>query len=419
MFNLSSPVVLNTLTNRLPETGLYLIGTHMINNKLSGITWIRFLMIFVVATAMVACSSAPPQPKQVPEPAKETAATPPPAEPVAEAVATPPQADVFKPDYPERYVVKKGDTLWDIASRFLHDPWLWPKVWHINPEIRNPHLIYPGDVITLHFVDGKRYLTLEGVGGTPPPKGVKTVKLSPNVRYRKLDAAIESIPRSAIGPFLQRPRVITEEQLKNAPYIVASFEDHLISSSGNRIYAKNIVDQNISLYDVVRPGEVYRDPQTDEILGYEVMNLAGARVVRAGEPTTLVLADAKMEVLNGDLLIPTEKMELDFNFIPFPPSSSIDGQIIAVFNGVSQIGQYNVVVLNRGIRDGLEPGHVLAIYQRGRKVHDPRGGYTSTVTLPSERAGVLMVFRSYDKVSYALVMNASRQIHLYDLVTNP
>ncbi|MDX1823183.1 MAG: LysM domain-containing protein [Thiohalomonadales bacterium] len=381
----------------------------MLNNKPTGKTLIRLLSLFVLGGSLLACASAPEEPAPAPEPVITTAPEPEPA--------PPPPPPTFKPDYPDRYVVVKGDTLWDIASRFLHDPWLWPQVWQINPKIRNPHLIYPGDVIVLYYVDGKPYLTLEGAAGVVPPKEIETVKLSPKVRYESLDKAIDTIPRSVIGPFLYRPRVVTQEEIDDAPYIVSSFEEHLISGTGNRVYAKKITDNTIAQYGVIRPGQVYRDPETNEILGYEVIRVAAARVVRGGDPTTLTLVDAKREVLNGDLLLPSEKSELDFNFFPQPPRDQITGQIISVFDGVSQIGQYNVVVLNRGKRDGLIPGHVLAIYQSGKEVQDPQS--TSWVTLPDERAGVLMIFKTYDKVSYALVMRATRAIHVYDRVTNP
>ena len=380
----------------------------MLNNKPTGKTLTRLLSLFVLGSGLLACASAPEEPAPEPEPIIMTAPEPEPA---------PPPPPVIKPDYPDRYVVVKGDTLWDIASRFLNDPWLWPQVWQINPKIRNPHLIYPGDVIVLYYVDGKPYLTLEGAAGVAPPKGVETVKLSPKIRYQSLEKAIDTIPRSAIGPFLYRPRVVTKEEIDNAPYIVSSYEEHLISGTGNRVYAKKVTDDTIAQYGVIRPGEIYRDPDTKEVLGYEVIRVAAARLVRTGDPATLTLVDAKREVLNGDLLMPSEEGELDFNFFPQPPRDAIDGKIISVFDGVSQIGQYNVVTLNRGKRDGLIPGHVLAIYQSGKEVQDPQS--TSWVTLPDERAGVLMVFRTYDKVSYALVMRATRAIHVYDRVTNP
>ena len=384
----------------------------MLNNKPTGMTLTRLLSLFVLGSGLMACASAPEEPAPEPEPIIMAAPEPEPA--------PPPPPPVFKPDYPDRYVVVKGDTLWDIASRFLNDPWLWPQVWQINPKIRNPHLIYPGDVIVLYYVDGKPYLTLEGVAGVVPPKEIETVKLSPQIRYDSLEKAIDTIPRAAIGPFLYRPRVVSKEEIDDAPYIVSSYEEHLISGTGNRVYAKKVTNDQIAQYGVIRPGEVYRDPDTNEVLGYEVIRVAAARVVRAGDPTTLTLVDAKREVLNGDLLLPSEESELDFTFFPQPPRNAITGKIISVFDGVSQIGQYNVVVLNRGKRDGLVPGHVLAIYQAGKKVPDPQGAAsTDWVTLPDERAGVLMVFRTYEKVSYALVMRATRAIHLYDRVTNP
>ena len=336
----------------------------------------------------------------------------------------------MKPDHPDRYVVVKGDTLWGIAERFLKDPWLWPKVWQINPNIRNPHLIYPGDVIVLYYVDGKPYLTLEGMAGVVPPpprkkqvvpsKDIDTVKLRPQIRYDTLEKAIDTIPRSAIGPFLYRPRVVTKEEIENAPYIVSSYEEHLMTGAGHRVYAKNVTDTNLAQYGVMRPGDLYRDHETNEVLGYEVVRVAAARVVRSGEITTLDLVSSKREVLNGDILLPSEESELDFNFFPQPPRDAINGRIISVFGALTMIGQYNVVVLNRGQREGLVPGHVLAIYQSGTKVTDPRGAAsTSTITLPDERAGILMVFRTYEKVSYALVMKATRVIRINDRVTNP
>ncbi len=391
----------------------------MLNNKPTGMTLIRLLILFALGTGLLACATAPEESVE------------PEAIVLAEPEPEPPAPTVMKPDHPDRYVVVKGDTLWGIADRFLNDPWLWPKVWQINPNIRNPHLIFPGDVIVLYYVDGKPYLTLEGVAGvvpTPsrdvevvaPAKDIETVKLSPQVRYDTLEKAIDTIPRSAIGPFLYRPRVVSKDEIEDAPYIVSSYEEHLISGTGNRIYANNVTDPNIAQYGVIRPGEVYKDPDTNEILGYEVIRVAAARVVRGGNPTTLNIVSSKREVLNGDLLLPSEESELDFNFFPSPPRKKIDGRIISVFDGLDMIGQYNVVVLNRGQRDGLVPGNVLAIYQAGKKVPDPQGAASSSwVKLPDERAGVLMVFRTYEKVSYALVMKATRVIYVNDRVTNP
>ena len=388
----------------------------MLNNKPTGITLTRLLILFALATGLLACASAPEEPAE-PEPIVMAEPEP--------APEPPPPPTVMKPDHPDRYVVVKGDTLWGIAERFLNDPWLWPKVWQINPNIRNPHLIFPGDVIVLYYVDGKPYLTLEGMAGVvppaepgaAPPKGIETVKLSPQIRYDTLEKAIDTIPRSAIGPFLYRPRVVTKDEIDKAPYIVSSYEEHLFSGTGQRVYVKNLSDENIVQYGVIRPGLVYRDPDTNEILGYEVIRVAAARLAKKGDPASFNIVSSKREVYNGDLLLPSEESELDFNFFPSPPRKEINGKIISVFDGLDMIGQYNVVVLNRGQRDGLVPGNVLAIYQSGNKVRDPQG--SRWVTLPDERAGILMVFRTYEKVSYALVMKASKVMRVNDRVTNP
>jgi len=324
----------------------------------------------------------------------------------------------LRPDYPDRYVVKKGDTLWDISKRFLHDPWLWPEVWHINPKIRNPHLIYPGDVVALYYVDGKPYITLEGAGGIPDTRpGIKTVKLSPKIHIESLQRAIPTIPREAISPFLDATRIVTEEDLNTAPYILSSYEEHLISGADYKIYARRIKDPSITAYHIVRPGAVYRDPVSGDVLGYEAIDVADARVIRKGDPTTLRVKEARKEILNGDLLLPYEERNLDFTFYPRAPKHHVEGQIISVLGGLSMIGQYNVVVLNRGQRDGLKPGHVLAVYQHGPTIRDTSA--YENVKLPDERAGLIMVFQVFDKVSYALTMEANNTMSLLDRFTNP
>lgn len=319
----------------------------------------------------------------------------------------------------DRYVVKKGDTLWDIAKRFLNDPWLWPEVWHINPKIRNPHLIYPGDVVLLYYIDGKPYLTLEGKGGIPAPKkGLKTVRLSPQAHSQPLEKAITTLPYDLIAPFLKHASVIAEDDiLDDAPYVVSSFEEHLVSGTGNKVYAMGLTDSDTGSYTVVRPGVTYRDPQTDDILGYEVLHIADARVVKLGEPASLVISDARQEVLNEDRLLPYVGKKPDFYFFPSAPSSPVNGQIVSVMDGVALIGQYSVVVLNRGESHGMVIGHVLAVNQDGASVRDPVD--RSPVKLPDERAGIMMIFRTFEKVSYALVLEAERAMAVNDHFTNP
>lgn len=357
-----------------------------------------------------------------------------PMEPVQEAEVREDVSDIVTPDYPERYVVVKGDTLWDISGRFLKDPWRWPSVWHINPGIRNPHLIYPGDVIVMYIVDGKPYITLDGQAGmrpngnvTPklPPEikpGLKVVKLSPSVRVSGIHKAISTIPMAAIRPFLDRPRAVTEDMLDDAPYIVSSYEEHLISGTGNRVYAQNM-DEPLSAYNIVRPGKPYVDPDSGDTLGYEAIYLADARLVKVDEngdhPATLVITKALREVLNNDVLIPYEQREQMFQFTPRSPETDVKGQIMDVFNGVSQIGQHMVVALNRGEEDGLAPGHVLAVMQKGARVYDSRALLFSGVDLPDERAGIMMVFKTYKNMSYALIMEANRAMHVNDRFQKP
>ncbi len=389
----------------------------MINNKVFAQNLIRFLVVLLVSS-LAACARTPKKQEAVvaePEPVVELQVAEP--EPVAPVV--------IQREYPERYVVKRGDTLWDISQRFLKDPWLWPQVWHINPKIRNPHLIYPGDVIVLYFDEnGNPYITLDGAGGYVPPSRVKTVKLSPEVRYETLDKSINTIPRSAISPFLGGARVVSEQDLEHAPYIISSYEQHLVTGTGDRIYSLGIKDRSVGVYDIVRPVGEYRDPVTGELLGFEVARVADARLVQFGEnkeqPSTLDVTRARQEIFNTDVLLPKEEQKLDFNFIPRPPIEPVTGEIMSVFQGVAQIGQYNIVVLNVGEREGIEPGHVLAIYQRGERVRDPSKTWSwNKVDLPDERAGILMVFRVYEKMSYALVMEAQRPLHIRDRVTNP
>ncbi len=315
----------------------------------------------------------------------------------------------LNPSHPDEYTVVKGDTLWDISARFLSKPWLWPEVWYANPQIANPHLIYPGDVISLVYVDGRPQLRLRRGG---------TEKLSPRVRSTPLDAAIPTIPIDAIQQFLNHSRVVTQQQLDTAPYIVESADEHLITGAGDRIYVRRLPSAATTRYSVYRPGQVYRDPVTHEDLGVEALYIGDANLQRFGDPSTLKLVRTTREAKIGDRLFPVDTDEIQRNFLPHAPAS-MHGHIIAVVDGVSQIGQHQVVVLNRGARDGMEVGHVLAISQVGATVTDTVSSDHGTVKLPDERAGILMVFRTFDRVSYALVMNATRAIHVLDKVDSP
>ena len=408
------------------------------NNKITGLRLASFLLPALMVLGLISlsgCSSSQPaiQPEPAVQPEPEQAE---PMEPIEEVEEVPEKSSIAVHDYPERYVVVKGDTLWDISKRFLKSPWLWPSVWHINPGIRNPHLIYPGDIIVMYMVDGKPYITLDGQAGMHPgnkntsrPKvpaeikpGLKVVKLSPSSRVSGIHKAISTIPMSAIRPFIDRPRVVTEDQLDDAPYIVSSYEEHLISGSGNRIYARNL-ENPLSAYNIVRLGKEYIDPETGDVLGYEALYLADARLIKPAsdedELATLIVTKALREVLNNDILIPHEQREQMFQFTPRSPETEIKGQIISVYGGVSQIGQYMVVILNRGEDAGLAPGHVLAVMQKGAEVNDSRRFIFSSVDLPDERAGIMMVFKTYKNLSYAIIMEENRAIHVNDRFENP
>lgn len=381
----------------------------------------RFLSGHLAALTLLllaGCATAPEEPAPV-EPMAM-------AEPTPVAKPVPAPVVELKPNYPEKYVVVKGDTLWDIATRFLKSPWQWPQLWQFNPQVKNPHLIYPGDVLSIYFIDGKPMLEVQRNGKTIQaslPKEVlgkqyPTVKLSPQIRVKGLDEAIPTIPYDAINHFLTRPRVVGEKELEQAPYVMAHAEDHLASGAGYRIYARGIEPNDVKAdYVILRAGQTYRDPDTDEVLGYEAIYVGEARLLRHGDPSTLRVVSSSREILRGDRLLPKDEDQFQHSYMPHAPKNEIDGRIIAVLDGVAQIGQFQVVVLNLGRQEDVEVGHVLAVNQRGSEAKDIVSG--ETVKLPDERAGEVMVFRIFERVSYALVMNATTAIHIFDQVTNP
>ncbi len=322
----------------------------------------------------------------------------------------------LNPGHPDRYVVKRGDTLWDISAMFLRDPWYWPEIWYANPQVANPHLIYPGDVLTLVYVDGKPRLQLER--GAAVTGG--TEKLSPRVREERLEDAIPAIPLEIIGAFLGRGSVLQKEEIDAAPYVVAIRDEHLVGAAGNDLYVRGDVAGVDYGYSVVHVGDKLIDPDDGDTLGYLGHYVGSGVIRRLGDPSTLSLADSGREALTGDRLI-SQDLVYPASFTPRPPARPVEGSIVAVVDGVSQVGQYQVIVINRGARHGLEVGNVLRVWQSGEKVNDRvRTGLTSRkVRLPDEPAGISMVFRTYDRVSYALIMQATSEIHVLDAVRNP
>ena len=309
---------------------------------------------------------------------------------------------------PNEYVVQVGDTLWDIAATFLKDPWYWPEIWYVNPQIDNPHLIYPGDVLGLIYIDGMPRIT---------NVRASTYRLSPQARVTPLTEAIHSIPYDAIAAFLSNGMVLEKDEADSLPYIVDTRGEHLIAAAGNQVYVRGL-DSNVpgEQFNLVHIGDKLVDPDDKRVVGYQGVFVGEGTLRRTGDPSTVWLTDTSREIYRGDRLIPAT-VDLPLNFFPSRPSTKIDGRIIAVVDGVTQIGQYHVIVLNRGTTDGLSVGDVLTVFQAGERVNDIVAG--GKVTLPDEAAGTIMVFKTYDDISYALVMEATNAIHVLDAVRNP
>ena len=336
-----------------------------------------------------------------------------------------PDASIINPSAPKSYTVKRGDTLWGIASLFLRDPWLWPEVWYVNPQIANPHLIYPGDTLTLAYgANGRPQIRLERGG---------EARLDPRLRSDPNDGAIPTIPYATIQAFLSRPTLLTNDQVKHAPYVLAARDDHQIAGSGNEIYVRNLVAaQANGRYSVVHVGDPLRDPDDGKILGYQGTYTGTALISRPGEVTKALLVDTARETLRGDKVMATDAT-VPLNFMPAAPRTTVRGRIMAVVDGTDLIGQYQIVAINRGLRDGIANGTVLAIDRAGDSVRDVyANGATMTremrtvgssfakrVKLPDERTGTLLVFRTFDRMSYALILGATDTIKLNDVVHNP
>jgi len=394
----------------------------------------RFALIIASTVFLSACSSTPTQQETVMEEPVEFE----PQQGSIEPVAQPGQPSNIQivADYPREYTVKKGDTLWDIASLFLKDPWYWPEIWQRNPQVENPHLIYPGDILTLIYVNGMPQIQLSRPGqdgevirteGTDL-NGRKVVKLSPSIHRQTLDEAIPSIPADAVRQFLTRPRVISADEWKLAPYIVGSDDAHLILGSSNKVYIRGELDKERLRYSVFREGKRLEDPDTEKLLGYEVIYAGQVRISRYGVPSSGELIQTSREVLIGDRLLPTDKSAIEQQFYPHLPESTVDGKIISLFDAISAIAKYQIAVINRGSNHGLEVGHLLATYQAGGLAKDrfldstsqERGGNLELeIMLPDERSGIMMIFKTFDEVSYGLVLKSTRSIRKFDRVEKP
>jgi len=320
---------------------------------------------------------------------------------------------------PDSYVVKRGDTLWGISKVFLRDPWYWPEIWQVNPQIQNPHLIYPGDTLRLVFIDGRPQILLQ--------RG-DTARVQPRVRSQPLEAAITTIPYATVAAFMSKPSVLDRDQIKHAPYLLATRDLHVVMSEGDTLYARGFTSpaELGTHYNVVRVGEPLIDPDDNRLLGYDGIFTGSGHVTRQGDPTTLIMTESTQESRAGDKLIPGG-VEVPLDFTPSAPRVKTNGRIISVSHGVSIIGQYEVVVVNRGARDGLAPGNVLGVFDTGPIVldTDKKGFFNldklgaKKVALPSERTGTFMVFKTFDSISYGLIMEATNLIRVGDKVQNP
>lgn len=344
------------------------------------------------------------------------------------------------PSHPDHYTVAEGDTLWDIAGKFLQHPWQWPELWRYNRQIQNPHLIYPGDSIHFSIVNGQPQLSLSRADDVNVGNGSYRTspcvleekdfihgrenfalsedgKVLPCIRVTPLKQAIELIPAEQIRPFLSSPKVVGKDDMNNAPYVIDIAGEHIVAGAGDRVYVRPELPTGRTSFTIYRPGKPYVRPENEEILGYEADYVADATLQQPGNPSTLIIDKSNGDIRQGDRLMPTSDENIALQYFPRPPEKPLTGSIISVLGGVSQIGRNNIVVIDRGRADGLLPGHELEIYQRGQIVKDPFSNIKNdAVKLPDERAGILMVFRPFEKVSYALVMKASQAIHLLDIV---
>ena len=313
-----------------------------------------------------------------------------------------------KASHPRQYTVKKGDTLWDISSLFLQDPWYWPEIWSKNTQIENPHLIFPGDVLTLVYVNGQPQILVneekhqeirESSGGMP----VK--KLSPSIRSSSLEASIPSIPGDAIRQFLTKPRVVTKDQLEVAPRIIGSEGNHLILGTGSRVYIRGEIDKERVRFAVFSPGDALVDPTSGETLGYEAKYAGDVHITAYDDPASGDITFSEREILVGNRLLPEDRSKMENLFFPHIPDSQVDAQIISLYDALFGVAQYQIVVINKGERDGMEVGHLLATFTNGAVIRDRFDKRRSEpVKLPNERSGLVMVFKTLDRVSYEITL---------------
>lgn len=312
-------------------------------------------------------------------------------------------------NYPERYTVVEGDTLWDISTKFLTDPWRWPEIWQGNPQVDNPDLIYPGDVLVLTFIDGRPVLR---------SLRRETVKLSPSARATDYRSTIPPIDPASIQAYINSPLVTDEQEMLTAGYVVDGIDNRLLMGKYDQFYARGIADQSYSEYRVFRPGRKFIDPISDEVLGWEAEHVGDARMLKEGDPARLSLLETYTDVSIRDRLRPIEMPEsLPFFSPKAPANPDIRGVILEMPSKLEELGAMSVVAINLGEREGVVPGDVLRILSQKVDKKDPITG--ENYKIPEEKIGLMMVFRTFEKVSYAIVTNSSRQVRVFDSVISP
>ncbi|MDO5691213.1 MAG: LysM domain-containing protein [Pseudomonadota bacterium] len=350
------------------------------------------------------------------------------------------------PNAPEEYTVRRGDTLWRISGMFLKSAWRWPELWGMNlKDIRNPHLIYPGQQLYLERVGDRAFLRARrGADGQPGA----TIRVSPRNRVEMLDAnPLPTLQPHLIEPFLTEPLVVDDDTFQRAPRIVALAEQsRVLVAKGDRAYVRGPVDAPLLMapglptdFRVFRTATPLKDPVTGEILGYEGQYVGQAALARGESeteevtakksdsatpkmvpvPATIDVVSSREEMRAGDRLLPEPPREYR-NYVPHAPDIPIDARVVLVHgNSVRYAGQNQIVVINKGLRDGIEHGHVLALMSSGTQLVDKTDEKRSVIRLPDERNGVAMVFRMFERVSYALVMEITQPVQVGDKLTNP
>jgi len=347
----------------------------------------------------------------------------------APAASAPP---AVKESAPDRYTVVKGDTLWGIASRYLADPWRWPEIWQANQQISNPHLIYPGDQLILCHIQDKTVVAVDQgngcadiPGATPSPSSPRVTgsgvdyTLHPEIRSEPLEVAVPTIPLPLIRSFLDDSRVVDYNTLQKAPYVIDGHEGHVVSGAGDEVYARGTFTSDTNNYAIFRAGERYIDPDTQEVLGYEATSVGNGKLVALDKDigTFDIMDTHGQEVRIEDRLLPKQERLVTAVFEPSNPYNVKPGRVIRVFGSIDSAANYSVIVINRGEREGVKVGNTFALLEHGQLIRDPVN--SDIVRLPTQPEGLAMVFRTFDKVSYALVLRSSKVVHNGDEIRPP